>query len=231
MPVVVTWHEIAIRLLLASLASFLIGLNRGERGKTAGVRTIMLVCLAATLAMIQANALMPLAGRAPNSFVMLDLMRFPLGILSGIGFIGAGAILRKDSMVIGLTTAATLWYVTVLGLLFGGGQLGIAVTGSVLGLVILWLLKMVERRLPIQHHVFLTLGFEDQPMSEPELRDLLKSHGYHVSTWNVHYKGTSVTEIECELRKMMSSHGTPATPAFITTLAATPGIARLHWRS
>ena len=83
----------------------------------------MLVCLAATLAMLQVNLLLPIAGKSPSSFVVMDLMRLPLGILSGIGFIGAGVIIKRDADVSGVTTAATIWLVTVLGLLFGGGNL------------------------------------------------------------------------------------------------------------
>ena len=70
----------AIRLLCALIAGAVIGLNRGERGKTAGLRTTMLVCLAAAIAMLQMNYLLTLAGRGDNS-VMNDLMRLPLGKL------------------------------------------------------------------------------------------------------------------------------------------------------
>jgi putative Mg2+ transporter-C (MgtC) family protein len=71
--------------------------------------------------MLQVNLLLPMQGKTSSSFAVMDLMRLPLGILSGMGFIGAGAIVRKDSLVHGLTTAATLWFVTGLGLCFGGG--------------------------------------------------------------------------------------------------------------
>ena len=64
----------------------------------------------------------PTTGKPTDSFVTLDLMRLPLGILTGMGFIGAGAILKKGDIVLGVTTATTLWFVTVLGLCFGGGQ-------------------------------------------------------------------------------------------------------------
>lgn len=109
----------------------LIGLNRGERGHAAGLRTTTLVCLAASVAMIQMNLLLPVAGKKSDFFSVMDIMRLPLGILSGMGFIGAGAILRKGDTVSGVTTAATLWLVTVIGLCFGGGQLwlGAATTG------------------------------------------------------------------------------------------------------
>lgn len=125
MSITLTWPEIALRLLCALVAGGLIGLNRSEHGRAAGIRTAMLVCLAACIAMLQVNLLLPLAGRPSDSFVMNDLMRLPLGILSGMGFIGAGAIVRRDNLVVGVTTAATMWLLTVLGLCFGGGQVGL----------------------------------------------------------------------------------------------------------
>ena len=126
------------------LAGILVGYNRSEHGKAAGMRTTLMVCLAASVAMLQVNLLLPMSGRQPNSFVMNDLMRLPLGILTGVGFIGGGAILRRDDVVVGVTTAATLWLVTVIGLCFGGGQLVLGGAATVLGLVALWVLKWVE---------------------------------------------------------------------------------------
>jgi putative Mg2+ transporter-C (MgtC) family protein len=98
------------------LAGFLVGLDRGEHGHPAGLRTTILVSVAATAAMIQANWLVVHTTDAHVSIVRADMIRLPLGILSGIGFIGAGAILRRGELVRGLTTAATLWLVTVTGL-------------------------------------------------------------------------------------------------------------------
>lgn len=119
MPTTLGWNEIALRLTLTVIAGGLIGLNRGEHGRPAGLRTTLLVCLAASVAMIQTNLLIRTLGKTPDSFVVMDVMRLPLGILSGMGFIGAGAIVRRDNMVLGVTTAATLWFVTVIGLCFG----------------------------------------------------------------------------------------------------------------
>jgi len=120
MPIHLGWSDIAARLALTILAGTLIGINRTERGRPAGLRTTLLVCLAASVAMIQANLLMATAGKTGDSFVTLDLMRLPLGILSGMGFIRAGAIVRRGNLVLGITTAATLWFVTVIGLCFRG---------------------------------------------------------------------------------------------------------------
>jgi putative Mg2+ transporter-C (MgtC) family protein len=108
MPLVVGWNDLALRLLLTVVASALIGLNRDEHGRPAGLRTTLLVCLAASVAMIQTNLLLPTSGKPSDSFITLDLMRLPLGILSGMGFLGAGVIVRRSDLVLGVTTAATL---------------------------------------------------------------------------------------------------------------------------
>ena len=98
--------------------------------------------------MIQANWLVVHTTDTQISILRLDMMRLPLGILSGIGFIGAGAILRRGEMVRGLTTAATLWLVTVIGLCFGGGQTLLGVTATIIALATLWLMKYVEAATP-----------------------------------------------------------------------------------
>jgi len=151
MPLNPTWTDIAVRLALTMLAGAVIGLNRGARGHAAGFRTTILVALAASVAMIQANILLPVAGKTPESFSVMDLMRLPLGILTGVGFIGAGTIVKKGDIIVGVTTAATLWLVTVIGLCFGGGQLILGITATMLALVTLWILRWVDRIIPREH--------------------------------------------------------------------------------
>jgi putative Mg2+ transporter-C (MgtC) family protein len=82
--------------------------------------------------MTEANLLLIHTPDTQVPIVRLDMMRLPLGILSGIGFIGAGAILRRDDIVRGVTTAATIWLVTDIGLCFGGGQIGLVVAGTII---------------------------------------------------------------------------------------------------
>ena len=101
-------QDVVLRLAVTVVVSLAIGYNRSEHGKTAGMRTTLLVCLAASVAMIQVNILLPTAGRASDSFVMNDLMRLPLGILTGVGLIGGGAILRRRSIIVGVTTQQSL---------------------------------------------------------------------------------------------------------------------------
>jgi putative Mg2+ transporter-C (MgtC) family protein len=104
MPLSPTWAHITIRLVLTMLAGAVIGFDRGARGHAAGLSTTILVGLAASVAMIQANILLPLAGKTPESFSVMDLMRLPLGILTGVGFIGGDTIVKKGDLVIGVTT-------------------------------------------------------------------------------------------------------------------------------
>ena len=151
MTLTVTWPDVGLRIALTILAAGAIGFDRDIEGHSAGLRTSLLVALAACLAMLQANWLMNSVGKSPGSFVDLDLMRLPLGILTGVGFIGGGAILKRGDNVQGLTTAATLWFVTVIGLCFGGGQIGLGVAGGLLALLILRALKMVEVKLKREH--------------------------------------------------------------------------------
>jgi putative Mg2+ transporter-C (MgtC) family protein len=160
MPLSPTWTDIAIRLVLTMLASAVIGFDRGSRGHAAGFRTTILVGLAASVAMIQANILLPLAGKTPESFSMMDLMRLPLGILTGVGFIGGGTIVKKGDLVTGVTTAATLWLMTVIGLCLGGGQLILGMLATALGVLTLWILKWVEILIPRQHRARIVLSCE-----------------------------------------------------------------------
>ena len=229
-----TWQQIAIRLALAILASFLIGLDRDQHGKTAGMRTTMLVCLTATLAMLEANLLISTSGKTPTSFIQLDVMRLPLGILSGIGFIGAGAILRRGNLVRGLTTAATLWFVTILGLLFGAGFLKLGTVSSVLALTILWVLKLLEGHIPTVRTATLLIEFAahtNSPITQESLRETLHGKGFHITTWKVRFVAPRLESIECGVRWFRKGHRQPSTPEIVDQLAATAGITRLTWKA
>src|SRR5947209_5262303 len=138
MPTNPQWYDLALRLALATLAGALLGLNRTERGRAAGLRTMILVCLAGCVSMILTNVLLDTTGKTAAYFTQMDTMRLPLGILCGMGFIGAGAILQRGGNIQGITTAATLWLTTVLGLCFGSAQHGVGLAGLALALGTLW---------------------------------------------------------------------------------------------
>lgn len=101
---------------------------------------------------------------------MNDLMRLPLGILIGVGFIGGGAILRRDNLVVGVTKAATIWLGTVIGVCLGGGQIALGSMATLLGLFALWVLKWVESSLRQGRYGRLVVELGANGPSEAEIR-------------------------------------------------------------
>lgn len=226
-----TWEQIALRLVLASIASFAIGMNRDEQGHPAGIRTTMLVCLAATLAMLQVNLLLDTSGKPLSSFIVMDLMRLPLGILSGIGFIGAGVIIKRGASVSGVTTAATIWIVTVLGLLFGGGNLYLGITGSLMAFAVLWILKFVENYVVRECHGSLQLTFSSNISTEQAVRERLLAANCKIVHWRAVYDPVdTLLTLDCELTWKAPASRVPNMPLRIEQLREMPGIRSLTWQ-
>jgi putative Mg2+ transporter-C (MgtC) family protein len=176
MPLYPSWMDISIRIVLVIAAGALIGLNRQAGGHAAGLRTTVLVGLAACLAMIQANVLLSVAGKTEHSFAVMDTLRFPLGVLTGVGFIGGGAILKRGDLVTGVTTAATLWVMTAIGLCIGGGQLVIGCAGTIAAFVVLAPFKLLDERVPSQQKARLVVEIPANS-AIPDIAGLLKSSG------------------------------------------------------
>jgi putative Mg2+ transporter-C (MgtC) family protein len=178
MPLYPSWSEVAARLLLTMIAGAIIGTNRGVRGHAAGLRTTILVGLAASVAMVQANVLLSVEGKTNTSFAVMDLMRLPLGILTGVGFIGGGAILRRGDLVTGVTTAATLWVMTVIGLCFGGGQIELGIAATILTTFTLWVLKWADERIPRDHSAIVVIAGKVGSSIAVELPAAIATLGY-----------------------------------------------------
>jgi putative Mg2+ transporter-C (MgtC) family protein len=225
-PVTVTTEDIVIRLLAAALAGALVGLDRGSRGRTAGLRTTMLVCLAATGAMIEANLMLAVDGKTNSSFTMMDALRFPLGILTGIGFIGAGAILRRDNAVKGVTTAATMWLVTVIGLVIGGGYFGLGTALTVLAIGVLSGLIYLERVLPRDRTASLMVETTKARATDDDLRRSILRAGYKI-TW-ASLEVRDVRRLHWSL-KWRSGDGPEETPPLIQDLQQLPDVIAVAW--
>jgi putative Mg2+ transporter-C (MgtC) family protein len=138
------YGELIARLLLASMLGSLIGFERERLSWAAGLRTHMLVCVSACLLMIvSAYGFFDVLG---HEHVELDPSRIAAQVVSGIGFLGAGAILLRGEVVRGLTTAASLWSVAAIGLAVGGGLYVAATASTIIILVILAGVKPLEER-------------------------------------------------------------------------------------
>jgi putative Mg2+ transporter-C (MgtC) family protein len=229
MPLHLGWHEIALRLGLTFCAAFLIGLNRGRRGEAAGLRTTLLVCLAASVSMIQVNLLLDTEGRSPSSFGVMDYMRLPLGILTGMGFIGAGAIMKRGSLVMGVTTAASLWFTTVIGLCLGGGQLGLGVVSLALALFVLMVLKRFENSDRMEHQAVLSVSAGADGVTRGEIEKMINDSPVKAIACAVTYRpaeGTRTFEFIVGSHTPLEGAGPPG---FVERLSEDTTLRELRW--
>ena len=132
--------SVLFRLVLAVLLGGVIGIEREIHGRPAGFRTHIVVCLGATMLMLGAEYFQDPVG----SGMVFDPNRMAAGIITGIGFLGAGAILREENMVRGLTTAGCIWFVAGLGIVIGKGMYPLALWGTLLLFVMLVFFRYAE---------------------------------------------------------------------------------------
>jgi putative Mg2+ transporter-C (MgtC) family protein len=224
------WQGILLRLVLTIVAGGLLGVERSRTGHSAGLRTTLLVTLAASIAMIQMNLLMQTNGKPPNSYAVMDLMRLPLGILTGVGFIGAGAIVRKGDVVVGITTAATMWFATVVGLCLGGGQVILGSVSTVIGLGVLRGMTGVESMIEKYQSAELRLTISGDNLSAEELRAQVETADFQVQSVAVkHLFSKQQTTFDCQVRWPAGQRGKADIPPAVHRLEALPGLLRLEW--
>ena len=132
--------SIVLKLVLAALLGGIVGIERQMRDKPAGLRTNMLICVGATQFMAISTQVAATFGGDPS--------RIAAQIMSGIGFLGAGAVLQSHGFVMGLTTAATIWVVAGIGMAVGAGMYGLSVLVAALTVGTLYFLSLLERRFP-----------------------------------------------------------------------------------
>jgi putative Mg2+ transporter-C (MgtC) family protein len=160
----------------------MIGFERTFHGRPAGFRTHSLVCIASAILMIvtvyQDRWMTVLAHEA----IRTDPTRMAQGIMTGIGFLGAGVIFKEGLTVRGLTTAASIWTTAAIGILVGIGFWFAAVVGASATLIVLALFRYIEARLPSEFYAHHLLRFErDRVIAENELRKLIGEHGFSIA--------------------------------------------------
>jgi putative Mg2+ transporter-C (MgtC) family protein len=143
-----SWGNVALRLAVAGALGAAIGLEREWREQEAGLRTHMIVAMGAALfTLVSAFGFHDiLSSSGPRVLVRLDPSRIAAQIVSGIGFLGAGAIIRNGLTVRGLTTAASLWLVAAIGMAAGAAFYSAAVVATALTLFALWPLRITVKR-------------------------------------------------------------------------------------
>lgn len=174
--------EILIPLCSAWAAGSLIGLERSYHGRPAGFRTHALVCLSSALLMLATVHQEQWIGELATDTIATDPTRMAQGIMTGIGFIGAGVIFQEGLTVHGLTTAASIFMTAALGILFGIGYFIPAILTTVITLIVLGIFRVLEHHLPTQNILKHSMRFpRDNVLDENAVRELLREHGFVVS--------------------------------------------------
>lgn len=158
--------EVLLKIILAMFAGGLLGLEREIRDKAAGFRTLIFICAGATLYTIFSTEL---SGD-------YDPTRIAANIVVGVGFLGAGVILREGGHVTGLTTASTIWLTAALGMGLGAGKYTITGFALLIGLVVLWFFPKLELaidnvRQERTYEIVFSLSLEKQQSLEALIRD------------------------------------------------------------
>lgn len=217
------------RVLLAAALCGAIGIERELHGRPAGLRTHLLVGTGAALLMVSVEAVLQLIGGAGMPFqgYQIDPSRVAAGIITGIGFLGAGTIIRVGDWVRGLTTAASIWFVAAIGILAGQGLTFLALGGTVIGVVILFLVNLVEDRIPSKVHRTLVVAVEPNRRDtlEKEIRSLCRSH--RIGAWLSSWKLDRETK-EAVMTFRVNYWGTVDITSFAERLANLEGVASVN---
>jgi putative Mg2+ transporter-C (MgtC) family protein len=179
--------DMASRLVGAMCIGGLIGLERSYHGRPAGFRTHALVCLSTSLLMLVTVYETRWFPAFTPGRISLDPTRMAQGIMTGIGFLGAGTIIQEGLSVRGLTTAASIWMTAALGVLLGIGFYFPAVISTFLTLGILSGFRWIESRIPVQFYAHFLVRFaRSDSIPEGEIRGLLHDHGFTIANLSYH---------------------------------------------
>lgn len=191
--------DITMHLTVALIVGSLIGIERTYSGRPAGFRTHALVCVASALLMLVTTYQHLWLHTLPTETIRTDPTRMAQGIMTGIGFLGAGVIFKEGLTVRGLTTAASIWATAAIGTLIGIGFYYPGLLATALTLGTLSLFRLFELRMPTRHFARGTLRFDkDKIMPEQSVRELLDRHRFSIARMN-YYLGNSGNSFEYQM--------------------------------
>jgi putative Mg2+ transporter-C (MgtC) family protein len=181
--------EMVWRLLAALLAGAAIGYERSYHGRPAGFRTHALVCMSSSLLMLVTVYEATWVRSAPGE-IRVDPTRMAQGIMTGIGFLGAGAIIKEGLTVRGLTTAASIWITAAIGVLAGIGFYFPLIVSVFLTLGVLSVFRWIEQAMPTQAFFQFDVRLaRDGGLDEDSLRELLAKHGFSIANFSHRFDG------------------------------------------
>jgi putative Mg2+ transporter-C (MgtC) family protein len=195
------YPTIALNLTGALAAGAVIGLERTIHGHPAGFRTHALVCLACSLLMLMTSYQSHWLHGASIGSIGADTSRMAQGIMTGVGFLGAGVIFKEGMTIRGLTTAASIWTTAAIGILLGLGFYFPALLGTGLTLGVLTLFNSVERRLPRESYAQYHVSFDrNNIMPESRVRQLVADHGFEIANMSYRITQAGLFEYRMDIR-------------------------------
>jgi putative Mg2+ transporter-C (MgtC) family protein len=176
--------EMLVRLTAALVSGALIGYERSFHGRPAGLRTHVLVCLASSLLMLVTVFEMHWVRTGPGE-IRLDPTRMAQGIMTGIGFLGAGVVVKEGLNVRGLTTAASIWITAAIGILAGVGLYMPMIVAVIMTLAVLSLFRWIEAKVPTQTYYHFDVKYEKGgDLSEDDMRALITKHRFSIADFS-----------------------------------------------
>lgn len=226
----IPFDEILLRVLATMAAGALIGWERESHGRPAGLRTTILTCTASVVAMILSQMLfIESATTAGGGTWRPDPARLGAGILTGIGFLGAGTILRHDTLIRGVTTAASLWFATVIGLVFGSGEFALGGVSLIVAVLTLYFLPALEKHIQTDWYATLTVTMELDALDESELRRRIKALGLKVKAAELSYDLAAKRKTICFELKMKRKAAFGLSTRLLAELRNCPGVTQAKW--
>jgi putative Mg2+ transporter-C (MgtC) family protein len=184
-------YEVILRLIIGAIIGAVIGYERQQHGRPAGIRTHLLVCSASVIIMIISTEYFHLSAIDP-SYIRVDPARIAAGAITGVGFLGAGVIIKSGPSVIGLTTAACLWMVSAIGLAIGAGLYLLSISGFILTYLSLFLVRKFEKNSPALHYKLLSITTKIMGRNQ-QLLDSIKNTGCVIT--NIDYEMDKTRDI------------------------------------
>ncbi len=174
------WEWIT-RIIVTAILSGFIGWERERHARAAGFRTIILVGVGCCLSMIVSLRIYELSLDIDSPYLRIDPARIAYGVLTGIGFIGAGTIIRDRGRVMGITTAACLWVISAIGLATGCGFYILGISTTILVMLTLLILKKFEYAIPHDTYNHLNIKFTvNRTIISEKILPLISRHRYTV---------------------------------------------------
>lgn len=224
--------EILARIGMAFLSGFILGVERSSHGRAAGLRTTILVCVAAATAAILSELYYvgSFSGEQMSQTWHPDPARLGAGVLTGIGFLGAGTIIREGNFVRGLTTASIIWLVTILGLCYGSGKFLLGTLGLGTSVLTVFLLRYVEVFIKPDWYATLTVTVSLQGASVSDISKLIREMNIHINNVELIHDVTDKTRTAAFILRFKKGRVLEFPEKVVKQIIAMPGVLRVDWK-